>query len=137
MTVTRKRISRHQVTVPRLGFQPLLAADAVVNVLVPGDRVSAIAKLQEMLRITNPKLYCLRAHNDKKYVLDLSQETLLFSNHTLTADAKPKEGEDIAGFLQRVMGGSANAARLHLFAEEEAEGWVSCVGDAASWSGIT
>ena len=70
-------------------------------------------------------------------MLDLSQETLLFSNHTLTADAKPKEGEDIAGFLQRVMGGSANAARLHLFAEEEAEGWVSCVGDAASWSGIT
>ncbi len=120
----------------RLGFQPLLAADAVVNVVVPGDRVSAIAKLQEMLRITNPKLYCLRAHNHKKYVLDLSQETLLFSNHTLTADAKPKEGEDISGFLRRVMGGSANAARLHLFAKEEADGWVACVGDDTSWASV-
>ena len=116
------------------GFQPLLAPDALVNVVVPGDRVGAIAKLQEVLRVTSPKLYCLRAHNDKKYVLDLSEETLLFSNHTLSADSKPKEGEQMAEFLQRTMGGSPDASRLHLFAEQETDGWVSCVGDAASWS---
>ena len=116
-----------------LGFQPLLKAKAVVNVVVPGDRVGAIAKLQEVLRIDSPKLYCLRAHNDKKYVLDLSQETLLFSNHTLDGDAKPKDGEDIAAFLQRAMGSDANATRLHLFAKQETAGWVSCVGENASW----
>ena len=117
-----------------LGFQPLLKAKAVVNVVVPGDRVGAIAKLQEVLRIQTPKLYCIRAHNDKKYVLDLSEETLLFSNHTLDADAKPKEGEQIAAFLQRVATSPSNSAKLHLFAEGETDGWVSCVGDAASWA---
>lgn len=117
----------------RLGLQPLLKNKAVVTVVVPGDRVGAIAKLQEVLRIQSPKLYCIRAHNDKKYVLDLSEETLLFSNHTLDADTKPKEGEQIAAFLQRIKGGSAIASRLHLFAAHETEGWVSCVGEDASW----
>ena len=118
----------------KLGFQPLLAADAVLNVVVPGDRVGAIAKIQEVLRIQSPKLYCIRAHNDKKYVLDLSEEKLLFSNHTLDGDTKPKDGEQMPEFLQRAMGSSAKASRLHLFADQETDGWVSCVGDDASWS---
>lgn len=117
----------------RLSVQSLLAAKSVVNVVVPGNRLGAIAKIQDVLRLKNPKLYCLRADKSQKYVLDLSKASLLFSNQTLDVDAKPKNGEQTLEFIQRMTSGSDGSTRLHLFAEEQTDGWVSCVGDDASW----
>jgi hypothetical protein len=118
----------------RFSFKPLLAEKAVVNVVVPGNKVAALPRLQEVLRVEKPRLYCVRPHGDKRQVLDLSEETLLFSNQPLPADARPTKDESPDEFIQRVLNEGNTSSRLHLFAQGEADGWVACVGDSASWS---
>jgi len=119
----------------RYDYSALLDDGAVISIVVSGDRLDSVLRLNEALMIETPTLYCVRSTPDKKPIIDLANEILVFGNQSMDVDAKLADGETVEGFLRRTMSKNANGPSIHLFAETQSEDWVSCVGDEDSCLG--
>jgi hypothetical protein len=106
-------------------YNQLLSSKSEVTIIGSGKHLNGLKNLARTTGNLN-NIYCVRQTKDNNQILDLSKELLVFTNTNFNLTVGPKSNEKAEEFVRRVITEkSANSQRLHLFSENEAEGWDS------------
>ena len=107
----------------RAPYQELMKSKSRAVLIGSGRHLDGMKSLARVSGNLN-RIYCIRQSNDKSQVIDISNELLVFTNSALDMGVGPKKGEDTEQFVRRlVLEAAPEGRKLHLFADEEAEGW--------------
>ena len=73
-------------------------------------------------------VYCIRENTDKKAIINISEETVVFTSAPINEEITRRRNEPVEDYVRRVVGEDLkkNARKLQLFAEEPVDGWDSC-----------
>lgn len=75
----------------------------------------------------NPKVYCVTNTDQNDRIINISNEKILVSSKEIYPPKKTLKNTDLND-LVRTSVHSPKVANLHLFADDEVDGWTSCVG---------
>lgn len=111
----------------RSPYQDLRKAQSKAILFGPGRYLAGLKKLAEVSGDLS-YCYCVRAKPDASNIIDISKELLVFASSPLDGKATIAKGETAGQFVRRLVadGASPNTKRLHLFADQQAEGWDTC-----------
>ena len=111
----------------RAPYQDLRKAQSQAILVGSGRHMAGLKKLAEVSGdLTH--CYCVRSKPDASAVIDISKELLVFSSAPLDGKATIAKGETADQFVRRLVteGANPNTKKLHLFADQQAEGWDTC-----------
>lgn len=113
--------------VDRSPYQDLRKAKSQAILIGPGRHMAGLKKLADVSGDLT-YCYCVRAKPDASAIIDISKEVLVFASSPFGGKATIAKGETADEFVRRVVAESAgsNTKKLHLFADQLAEGWDTC-----------
>ena len=113
--------------VDRSPYQDLRKSKSQAILIGPGRHMAGLKKLADVSGDLS-FCYCVRAKPDASAIIDISKEVLVFASSPFGGKATIAKGETADKFVRRVVaeGADANTKKLHLFADQLAEGWDTC-----------
>ena len=120
----------------RAPYQDLRKAQSRAILVGSGRHMAGLKKLAEVSGDL-PHCYCVRSKPDASAVIDISKELLVFSSAPLDGKATIAKGETADQFVRRLVteGANPNTKKLHLFADQQAEGWDTCGAENSTKEG--
>lgn len=111
----------------RSPYQDLRKAKSEAILVGPGRHITGLKKLAEVSGDLT-YCYCVRGKPDKSAIIDISKELIVFASSPLDGKATIAKGETAADFVRRLSaaGAKPNLKKLHLFADQQVEGWDTC-----------
>jgi len=110
-------------------FGKLMKPDGSLHIVAPADRLSAALRLYTLMGKEHPNLLCIAAKEPTGRVFSLADAQLLLTDKNVTiAEAANAEDAGDAVEAAQALVKKESGENLHLFGDEEADGWVTCDG---------
>ena len=105
--------------------------EADLSILVEGSSLNAAIKLANTMNCPKPNVYCVTKTNRNERIINLNEEQVLVTSKQVAPPKNITKGQEISKVVQATIHNPKDA-NLHLFADGEVDGWVSCIGVDAS-----
>lgn len=98
-----------------------------VHIVANGAKLSAALRLANVLGVSSPHIYGIAKRDSSARVFELSAMEVLISSAKVE---QPSKSASAKGALDLVhdMVSAGDRSQLHLFADQEREGWTACLG---------
>ncbi len=112
------------------GFGRLLSPQGSLHIVAPAERLSSALKLYQWMGKEKPNLLCIAAKEPTGRVFPLADAQLLLTDKNVSiAEAATAEDAGDAVEVAQALVKDEGGENLHLFGDEEADGWVTCEGE--------